>query len=107
MTIEELGSDALEAFVAANPGTQVLDVREDFEREICALPGSLHIPMREIPARCGELSKDLPVVAYCHHGMRSMNVAYFLGDQGFTKVLNLTGGIDAYAQIVDVTMNRY
>jgi rhodanese-related sulfurtransferase len=107
MTVEELGPEALAAFLKDNPEAQVLDVREDFERELCSLPESIHIPMQQIPGRIEELSKDRPVVAYCHHGVRSLNVGYFLADQGFTRVLNLTGGIDAYAIAVDPETPRY
>ena len=51
------------------PAHAVLDVREGWEREICALPQSLHIPMSEVPARLSELSQEGIVVVLCHHGM--------------------------------------
>jgi rhodanese-related sulfurtransferase len=85
----------------------LLDVREDWEVQTCALPGSTHIPMGEVPARTDELDTSAPVVCICHHGMRSLHVATFLERQGFTDVYNLTGGLDAWARQVDLQMPVY
>jgi len=85
----------------------VLDVREPRELAVCALEDALHIPMGEIPARLGELPAERELVVMCHHGMRSMQVTQFLRHQGFDKVRNLAGGIDAWAARVDPTMSRY
>jgi rhodanese-related sulfurtransferase len=85
----------------------VLDVREDWEYAHAHLPGSVHIPMGQIPARFGELDATQPLVVVCHHGMRSLQVAQFLEKKGFTSVCNLTGGIDAWAEQVDPAMPRY
>ena len=86
---------------------QLLDVREDWETEIASIEGSLFIPMGELPERFAELQKTAPVVCICHHGVRSMQVAYFLEHQGFTQVANLAGGIDAWAREVDITCASY
>ena len=88
-------------------GPQLLDVREPWEAELGMLPGAVHIPMREVPARVGELDPDLPVVCICHHGARSMQVAAFLERNGFSNVTNLTGGIHAWALQVDLSMPKY
>ena len=86
----------------------VLDVREDWEVQIGRIPGSLHIPMQKIPARLRELlDADRPIVCYCHHGMRSMQVAMFLEHRGAREVHNLVGGIDAWARLVDPACARY
>jgi rhodanese-related sulfurtransferase len=85
----------------------LLDVREDEERELARIEPSLHIPMAEVPARKGELPRDRPVVVYCHHGGRSQMVAAYLEQEGFTSVANLTGGIDAWAQVIDPKVARY
>lgn len=85
----------------------VLDVREPWEREICAFPGSLDIPMAEVPQRLGELSGDAPLVVVCHHGMRSWQVTQWLRAQGLNRATNLSGGIDAWARIVDRSMSLY
>jgi len=86
----------------------VLDVREDWEVQIGQIHGSLHIPMQTIPARLRELvDADQPIVCYCHHGMRSMQVAMFLEHRGAREVYNLVGGIDAWARLVDPACARY
>lgn len=85
----------------------ILDVREDWEVRTARLPDSLHIPMRQIPVRAGELPKDAEIVVLCHHGVRSLQVANFLAHHGFKNLYNLTGGIDAWAKDVDPTMPIY
>lgn len=83
------------------PAPQLLDVREPWETALCALPDSRFIPMGEVPARLDELDPARPVVCICHHGVRSLHVAAFLERRGFPDVVNLSGGIDAWARQVD------
>lgn len=85
----------------------VLDVREPWEVNVVALPGAKHIPMAQVPLRLSELDRDAEIVVLCHHGVRSMQVAYFLERQGYKNLLNLRGGINAWAQEVDPRMPRY
>jgi rhodanese-related sulfurtransferase len=85
----------------------LLDVREPDEREIAFIDPSLHIPMREVPQRLGELPKDRRIVVYCHGGTRSAMIAGFLEGHGFTDVANLEGGIDAWSRKVDPNVPRY
>ena len=85
----------------------VLDVREPWELNVCALPGSLTSPMREVPARAGELPKAAELVIMCHHGVRSQQVALYLERVGFEKLSNLAGGIAAWARDVDPKMPTY
>lgn len=92
---------------AQRPAPLLLDVREPWEVEHCALADILPIPMGEIPARAHELDRSRPIVCICHHGMRSQRVAMYLAQQGFGKLYNLTGGVDAWAQRVDTGMPRY
>ena len=89
------------------PAPQLLDVREPWEVEIAPMPGAANIPMHEIAARRGELDAARPVVCICHHGVRSMHVALFLQRQGFGDVLNLDGGVDAWAREVDPAFPTY
>lgn len=75
----------------------LLDVREDFEREICHLPG-LHIPMNQIPSYIDTLPKNKSIVIYCHLGMRSAHIQkYLLENHDIDNTLNLEGGIHAWA----------
>jgi len=86
---------------------QLLDVREDWEIEIAAVPGSIRIPMAEVPSRQSELDDSVPVAVLCHSGVRSARVAGYLVAQGFSRVVNIAGGIDAWALEVDDSMPRY
>jgi len=92
---------------AGKPRPQLLDVREPWEFQTCHIEGSAHVPMGEIPARAGEIDPQAEVVVICHHGGRSMQVALFLEKNGYTKVHNLAGGVDAWAKTVDASMPVY
>lgn len=85
----------------------LIDVREPDEHEICKITGAKLIPLRQIPARVSELSKDSLIVLHCHHGRRSLMALQFLQEEGFTQLKNLEGGIDAWAEECDPSMTRY
>ena len=92
---------------AARAKPQLLDVREPWEFQTCRLADSRHVPMGEIPARLEELDAQAETVVICHHGNRSLHVAHFLEQQGFARVYNLAGGLDAWARSVDANMPVY
>ena len=85
----------------------LLDVREPWEYEKARIEAARLIPMRELPARIAELDAARDVVAICHHGGRSMQVAMFLEKQGFKRVHNLVGGIDAWSRTIDPAVPLY
>ncbi len=85
----------------------LLDVREKWEFDTCHLPGAILMSMNTVPARVQELDEDAVIVCICHHGARSMNVANWLERQGFGQVINLAGGVHAWALQVDSTMPTY
>ena len=94
----------------------VLDVREPWELQTASVKEDgfrlVHIPMREIPTRLAELQEigagtGQPIACLCHHGMRSLQVANYLTQSGFTEVVNLQGGIDAWSQQVDPSVPVY
>lgn len=85
----------------------LLDVREPWEFQTCHIAGSVSIPMNAISDKLAQLDAEQPIVCICHHGMRSMQVAVFLEQNGFTQVGNLTGGVHAWAQQVDGAMPTY
>ena len=85
----------------------LLDVREPWEWNVCRLPGAILIPMRDLPARVAELDKDAETVVICHHGVRSYHAARYLETVGFGDVINLSGGVAAWADEVDPAMPRY
>ena len=84
----------------------VLDVREPWEHELCAIAGARLIPMDQLQWRVGELDRAREIVVHCHHGQRSAAVVQWLRAQGIPAV-NLRGGIDAWAVDVDPTLSRY
>ena len=89
------------------PAPMLLDVREAAEFAICKIPGASLMTMNTVPTRINELNEDAEIVCICHHGGRSMQVASFLERQGFSKVINLTGGVHAWALQVDTAMPTY
>jgi len=91
----------------ARPAPLLLDVREPWEFRTCHIAGARPVPMNEVPRRLAELDPESDVVAICHHGTRSMHVAHFLARQGFERVYNLAGGMDAWARSVDTAMPVY
>ena len=85
-----------------------VDVREPWEFDAARIPGSLLMPMGDVPARAHqELDPDERLVILCHHGQRSLHVAVWLRQQGFEQAQSLRGGIDAWAQQVDRAVGRY
>jgi rhodanese-related sulfurtransferase len=85
----------------------LLDVREAWEFDICRIEGAELVPMQTVPARLAELNPARETVVICHHGVRSYHAARFLEHSGFTNVINLTGGVDAWAKEADPTMPTY
>src|SRR5690349_4753329 len=84
----------------------LLDVREPWEFSIVHLPDSRLIPMHELPLKFLELDPSRETVIICHHGIRSRVAAHFLEQQGFTNVINLLGGIEAWRVDVDRSLPR-
>ena len=97
---------------AGGAAAVVLDVREPAELQAASIKADerfelLTIPMNEIPARLAELDPERPIACLCHHGGRSQRVAMFLAGNGFARVANIAGGIDAWAREVDPSVPRY
>lgn len=91
----------------AQDDTVLIDVREQFEHDICNIKGAVHIPMAEIPNRLSEIPSDKHILVHCHHGGRSLRVVQFLRQNGIERSTNVGGGIDAWAQQIDPTLQRY
>jgi len=105
----EISCRDLAARIAAGEPIHLLDVRQPDEHAFAALPASQLIPLNELPLRFAEIAagEDRTVVVYCHHGVRSLMAANFLLSKGFSSVLSLAGGIDAWSRKVDPAMPRY
>jgi rhodanese-related sulfurtransferase len=85
----------------------LLDVREPWEWEKCHLNEARLLPMGEILNHIDTLDKSQEIVIICHHGVRSMQVARYFESIGFERLINLKGGIDAWAKTVDKSMATY
>src|SRR5947207_11118212 len=107
--IRELNVQELAQKLASDEPVHLLDVRQPWEHEIAALPGSQLVPLAELPARIAEIAPAprALLVVYCHHGIRSLHAAGFLERAGFPAVASLAGGIDAWALHVDGKVPRY
>ena len=86
---------------------QIVDVRENFEWDICHIENALNIPMNLIVESEDKISKDIITIVMCHHGARSMNVIHYLKSRGYKNLINLEGGIHAWATDVDKSMSTY
>ncbi len=86
-----------------------LDCREQEEFDNVRIDGATLLPMSAIQERIGELesNKDDDIIIHCHHGGRSMRVAMWMRQQGFTKAQSMAGGIDVWAQEIEPGMTRY
>src|SRR3954465_3394320 len=85
----------------------LVDVREPHEWEIAHIEGARLIPLGQLPERLGELDGHAEIVTHCHHGVRSMKALQLLKGAGFSRVRSLAGGIDAWADRIEVGMPRY
>ena len=86
---------------------QILDVREDAERNHALIKGSIHIKLTEILNRHTELDKNKNIFVMCHTGTRSHTVVKWLKEQGYEFSVNVLGGIDAWAALIDRNIRRY
>jgi len=85
----------------------LVDVREPWEWDVCRIEGAKLIPMRTIPANLQALDVEDPVICYCHHGMRSLDVAVWLQKQGVESARSLVGGIERWSVEIDSKVPRY
>ncbi|HXD88735.1 MAG TPA: molybdopterin-synthase adenylyltransferase MoeB [Urbifossiella sp.] len=103
----EITAEQLKKRIDAGENLFVLDVRNPNEFQICRIPGTVLVPLPELPSRFAEVPRDREVIVHCKSGMRSAKAIEFLKGQGYSKLANLTGGILAWAEKVDPGMPRY
>jgi rhodanese-related sulfurtransferase len=88
----------------------LIDVREPGEFQLARLDGSELIPMRTVPAELSRLdvqADDTPLIVFCHHGVRSLNVVHWLREQGVEACQSMAGGIDLWSLEIDPSVPRY
>jgi rhodanese-related sulfurtransferase len=104
----EITVDQLKQQLASEHPPLLLDVREPWEYSTAHIPDSLLMPMNEVRTRAfNELDEDQPIAVLCHHGSRSLSVANWLREQGFTKAQSVAGSIDLWSSVIDPTIPRY
>ena len=107
--VGEISPAELKARLDGGDDIVLLDVREPHELEICKLAYTHHIPTGELIARVAELdaARDKDVIIYCRSGQRSGRCCHYMADLGFKRVLNLKGGILAWADEIDNSLTKY
>ena len=105
--MREISVEELAQWRQSGKDVILLDVREPHERESAALDQVRRILGHDLPARAAEIDRNTHVAVMCHHGGRSARIAQFLESQGYRNVVNVDGGIDAYAERVDQNVPRY
>lgn len=104
----EISPEDVKAQLENGASVRLVDVREGWEYATASIPGSVHIPMNDIPARAeAELASDEHLVVICHHGVRSARVTSWLRERGFAKAQSLRGGIDLWSRVVDPKVPLY
>jgi rhodanese-related sulfurtransferase len=105
----EIDCLSVKARLDAGDPIVLLDCRERQEYELVKIASGRLLPMSEITERVSELDelRDAEIVVYCHHGVRSRQVANWLRGQGFAHVQSLAGGIDRWSQEIDESLARY
>lgn len=98
MLVKEIEATELQSRLASGDDIAVIDIRSDAEVAQGVLPEAEHLAMHMIPLRINDLPKDKDIVLYCRSGARSYHACNFLSQQGVTNVLNLRGGIIAWAR---------
>lgn len=98
MFVKEIDATELKARLEAGDDIALIDIRSDAEIAQGIIPNSEHLAMHLIPLRMHDLPKDRDVVLYCRSGARSYHACNFLGQQGVGNVINLRGGIIAWAR---------
>ncbi len=107
--MDDLHITPAEAKAHLDSGVAILlvDVREPWETQLCHIAGAQLIPMGTIPANLQKLDVAGEVICYCHHGVRSLDVAAWLRSQGVEGARSMVGGIDRWSAEIDPSVPRY
>jgi adenylyltransferase/sulfurtransferase len=104
----EISPQELKRKLDAGEKIRLIDVREPVEHQIARIEGAELLPMRTVPAALSALeAEESPIVVFCHHGMRSLQVVAWLREQGIPTTSSMAGGIDRWSLEVDGSVPRY
>ena len=103
----EISPELVREMIEAGEDLILLDVRDDWEWEKAHIEGAIHIPVSELADRVEELDRNQETIVYCHVGERSIDGCLLLWESGFRRLRNMTGGIEAWSELVDPTIPRY
>lgn len=106
----EISARDVQNRIDAGEKLHLIDVREPHEFAVAKIAGASLVPMRQVPGELQELEKradDAPLIVFCHHGVRSLNVVEWLRGQGVENCVSMAGGIDAWSLSVDSSVPRY
>lgn len=107
MSVNEITAAELKSRMDAGADCLVIDIREEWERDIAPFPGARVVPFDELPGALEDEPHEREMVTVCHHGGRSLTAAMLLERAGFVRVANLAGGIDGWAREVDPSVPTY
>jgi adenylyltransferase/sulfurtransferase len=85
----------------------LVDVREQWEYDLCRIAGAKLIPLGALPANLNTLLDADEVICYCHHGIRSLDAAAWLRQQGVESAKSMAGGIERWSTEIDPQVPRY
>jgi len=104
----EITAQEVKRRLEAGERLRLIDVREPFEFQQARIVGAELIPMRSVAQSLASLeSEENPIVVFCHHGMRSLQVVGWLRQQGVENCVSMSGGIDQWSLVIDPTVPRY
>ncbi len=104
--IPQISVQELKRRLDAGEDVQLIDVREPYEYQIAQIGGKL-IPQNDVPQRLSEIDASREVVVHCRSGARSQRIAEFLKQNGYSRVANLAGGILAWSDEIDPSVQKY
>jgi len=107
MSIQHLNPADVDSLLAGDDAPTIIDVREQWEYDLVHLPVSTLIPLSTLASRANDLDMSRSYALLCHHGMRSEMAANWLMQHGFSRLVNIDGGIDAWSMDVDPSLPRY
>lgn len=105
--VPQVSPKELSELIAGPKPPSILDVREASELLVSSLEGAVNIPIHQVAGRLAELDPELEWVVICRSGSRSQHAAEYLLQNGFTRVKNLSSGLNGWSRDVDPTMRRY